>query len=206
MVVLGMEKSSNRGRHILATKKPFMKPEKLSKFLSLVLRHKPQEIGLELDVNGWADIASLIALSRNAKMEFDEKALLEVVATSDKKRFAISDDGKRIRANQGHSIPVELNLTEQSPPDVLYHGTASRFLDSILSVGLSKMNRHHVHLTENTHSAISVGSRYGKAVLLAIDAKSMYQQGCTFYKSSNDVWLVDAVPPMFISISECVTC
>jgi len=206
MVVLGMEKSSNRELIPYAAKKPVMKSEKLSKFLSFVLRHKPQEIGLDLDVNGWADIASLIALSRNANMEFDEATLFEVVSTSDKKRFAISDDGKRIRANQGHSIPVELDLTEQSPPDILYHGTANRFLDSIRSVGLSKMNRHHVHLTENTQSAISVGSRYGKAVLLTIDAKAMYQQGCTFYKSANDVWLVDAVPPNFISISECATC
>lgn len=174
--------------------------EKLSKFLSLVLRHKPDEIGLELDCHGWAIIDDLIIASCRKGIEFDRDTLMTVVHQSDKKRFAVSEDGARIRANQGHSVNVDLNLQPKIPPNVLLHGTATRFLDSILDTGLSKMERHHVHLTESKASAIQVGSRYGKAVLLQIDAKAMSEQGHVFYKTDNGVWLVEFVDPIFISI------
>ena len=174
--------------------------EKVSKFLSLILRHKPEEIGLVLDKNGWADISQLIELSTAKSVVIDKPTIFEVVATSDKQRFTISDDGLYIRANQGHSIAVDLGLKELQPPNVLFHGTAMRFWDSIASIGLSKMNRQHVHLTENINSALAVGARYGKPVLLSIDSNKMSTEGHLFYKSENGVWLVDAVPPQYISL------
>ena len=165
------------------------KLEKISKFLSLILRHKPEEIGLILDKNGWADISQLIELSTAKGVVISEQTIFEVVATSDKQRFSISDDGLCIRANQGHSIAVDLELKPLQPPEVLFHGTATRFWASIASVGLSKMNRQHVHLTESVDSALSVGARYGKPVLLRIDAHKMSNEGHLFYRSENGVWL-----------------
>jgi putative RNA 2'-phosphotransferase len=176
------------------------KLEKLSKFLSLVLRHKPEVIGITLDENGWVDVAELIECSRKENVELDELTLLEIVNTNDKKRFALSEDGRQIRANQGHSVTINLDLQSQVPPDILFHGTASRFIDSILLNGLTKMNRHHVHLTENIDSALAVGTRYGKPVLLIIDAKLMHEKGHLFYKSENNVWLVEMVSPDYLSI------
>ena len=175
------------------------KYEKISKFLSLILRHKPEEIGLTLNKNGWADIDKIIELSISKNIVIDEKTIFEVVATSDKQRFSISEDGLSIRANQGHSIAVDLELKPLQPPEVLFHGTATRFWDSIASVGLSKMNRQHVHLTENIDSALTVGARYGKPVLLRIDSHKMSKEGHLFYRSENGVWLVNAVPPQYIS-------
>ena len=172
----------------------------LSKFLSLILRHQPERIGLQLDANGWADIQELLRLVQTADVKMDEQTLYEVVATSDKKRFAISADGRFIRANQGHSLAIELALEAQTPVDILFHGTAARFLQAIMSVGLTKMNRHHVHLTENAETAGSVGKRYGQPVLLQIDALAMHQSGRVFFRTENDVWLVDAVPPEFITV------
>lgn len=176
------------------------KLEKISKFLSLVLRHKPEEIGIALDKNGWANIHQLILLSNQAGVALDEATILEVVSRSDKQRFAISDNGVNIRANQGHSISVDLEFISLIPPEFLLHGTAIRFLDSILTKGLSRMNRQHVHLTENPDSAMVVGARYGQPVLLRIDSNGMSNEGHIFYKSENGVWLVDAVPPEFISV------
>ena len=163
-----------------------------------MLRHQPESIGLSLDPEGWADISTLIRLANQAQVELDSAHLLEIVTQSDKQRFAISADGLRIRANQGHSIAVDLNLSACTPPVHLFHGTARRFLQAILSEGLSRRDRQHVHLTENKSNALAVGSRYGEAVLLQIEALAMHRQGQLFYLSENQVWLVDSVPSTFI--------
>lgn len=166
-----------------------------SKFLSYVLRHEPQAIGLQLDREGWAVIRELTACAKQAGRDLDNALLREVVATSDKKRFAISDDGLRIRAVQGHSTDtVAIAYTEKVPPEILYHGTATRFLDSILREGLKSGSRQHVHLSENVETAKAVGQRYGKPVVLKIEALRMYQQGFKFFQADNGVWLTAQVP------------
>jgi len=174
----------------------------ISKFLSLVLRHEPQRIGLLLDVAGWASIDELLEKSALSGHGITRAQLEEVVATNDKKRFAISEDRKRIRASQGHSIDVDLELPVRVPPDVLYHGTASRWIASILRTGLDKRARHHVHLTENLHTATSVGARYGVPVILRVDARAMAAEGHEFRCSDNGVWLVDAVPVKFLEVAK----
>lgn len=200
MIVLRKNFTFNDYDSILVTDMA-KKLEKISNYLSLVLRHKPEQIGIVLDKNGWTNIHQLILQSNTNGFELDEATIFEVVATSDKQRFAISEDGTNIRANQGHSIAVDLEHASLIPPDFLLHGTAARFLDSILINGLSKMSRQHVHLTENSDSAMAVGTRYGKPVLLRIDSNSMSKKGYTFYKSENGVWLVSAVPPEYISVA-----
>lgn len=179
-----------------------MPNDHISKLLSLVLRHQPQQLGIDLDAGGWADIQQLIKQFNTAGVPLNHQQLLTLVADSDKQRFAISADGQKIRANQGHSFPVDLDLAPQVPPDVLLHGTASRFLAAINSQGLQKMARHHVHLTEHIDAALAVGQRYGKPVLLQIDAAAMVAAGHTFYQSANHVWLTDNVPPNFIHVLE----
>jgi putative RNA 2'-phosphotransferase len=171
-----------------------------SKFLSLVLRHQPQTIGLTLDASGWAAVDELIAQSALARRPLTRPLIEEVVRTNDKKRFALSDDGSRIRANQGHSIDVDLGLGAIEPPARLYHGTALRFLDSILASGLDKRQRHHVHLSESTSTAMAVGARYGAPVLLEINAGAMFRDGCTFFQAQNNVWLTDQVAPQYLSV------
>lgn len=172
----------------------------LSKFLSLVLRHEPQRIGIELDEAGWTPVDMLLRKASAAGRPLTRELLDEVVASSDKQRFAFSEDGLRIRANQGHSVEVELDLPAVQPPDVLFHGTASRFLAAILREGLDRRSRHHVHLTQDRLTALSVGQRYGQAAILSIDAKSMFAQGHEFRRTANAVWLTDAVPATFIRI------
>jgi len=172
----------------------------LSKFLSLVLRHEPQRIGIELDEAGWTPVDMLLRKASTAGRPLTRELLDEVVASSDKQRFAFSEDGLRIRANQGHSVEVELDLPAVQPPDVLFHGTASRFLAAILREGLDRRSRHHVHLTQDRQTALSVGQRYGQAVILGIDAKAMFAQGHEFRRTANAVWLTDAVPAAFIRI------
>jgi putative RNA 2'-phosphotransferase len=167
-----------------------------SKFLSLVLRHKPEEIGLVLDEHGWANVQELLS---KTKMTFVE--LQEIVDTNDKKRFAFNEDKTKIRASQGHSIDIELDLNPVTPPDVLYHGTATRFWDSISQTGLEKRSRQHVHLSSTEETAYKVGIRHGKPLILVIDSKSMHQKGYVFYLSANGVWLTDHVPREFISIT-----
>lgn len=170
--------------------------DKTSKFLSLVLRHKPDAIGLELDEHGWADIDDLVTKG-NASGEtssLDRALIQKVVASSDKKRFLISDDGLRIRANQGHSIQVDLQLKPATPPEFLYHGTATRFLDSIRKEGLKPQQRQHVHLSMDIETATAVGQRYGTPAILKIKALLMHQQGFVFYLSENGVWLTEQVP------------
>ena len=171
-----------------------------SKFLSLVLRHEPQRIGLSLDAAGWVAIDELLAKAALAGKQISRDTLLHIVATCEKQRFALSEDGTRIRANQGHSVEVELGLPPQVPPDVLYHGTASRSLDSIRKDGLHRGARHHVHLTRQSATAVAVGQRYGAPAILRVDARRMHQAGHVFFCTANQVWLCDAVPPEFIDV------
>ena len=169
-----------------------------SKFLSLILRHQPEKIGLSLDANGWADVAELLRLSAAAGKPLTRTLLEEVVTTSDKQRFVLSEDGLKIRANQGHSISVDLGLTPQVPPPVLFHGTATRFLESIRQQGLLKGSRQHVHLSPDEVTATKVGQRHGKPVVLKVTAGEMHAAGRLFYCSANGVWLTDYVPPVFL--------
>ncbi|MDD1017316.1 RNA 2'-phosphotransferase [Pseudomonas rubra] len=170
-----------------------------SKFLSYVLRHEPQAIGLQLDSEGWADIHSLIAGAAKDGRPLDIALIQAVVSSSDKKRFSISDDGQRIRAVQGHSTSnVSLQHIEKEPPEFLYHGTATRFLESIHQQGLIAGSRHHVHLSQDRPTAIAVGQRYGKPVVLKIEALRMYQEGLKFFQAENGVWLTNHVPEKFL--------
>jgi putative RNA 2'-phosphotransferase len=171
---------------------------RVSKFLSLVLRHQPEEIGLSLDQSGWASVEHLIEASRRRGFEFRLEELQNVVAGNDKKRFSLSEDGLWIRANQGHSIKVELGYAPTAPPEILYHGTAERFLTSIKQQGLIKGKRHHVHLSADVDTAMKVGRRHGKPVVLGIEAGRMSQDGFIFYLSANGVWLTDRVPVQYL--------
>jgi len=174
---------------------------RLSKFLSLVLRHEPGKIGLALDTQGWAVIEDLITRATAAGTAFSRADLERVVATSDKKRFTISEDGQRIRAAQGHSVSVELGLTPREPPPVLYHGTATRFVHAIMAQGLTPQSRQHVHLSPDEATARNVGRRHGKPIVFRVDASAMYRAGIVFYVADNGVWLTDHVPPDYLTVS-----
>lgn len=171
----------------------------ISKFMSLVLRHKPEEIGLQLDENGWALVDELISKMNVKGIIVDHDIINRVVETNDKKRFAFSDDKTLIRASQGHSIDIELNLPEAVPPDVLYHGTTEKYLENIFKEGLRSQGRQHVHLSITVEIAKSVGSRHGKPVILSVNARAMHQAGFKFYLSENKVWLTDGVPAEYIT-------
>ena len=171
---------------------------KLSKFLSLVLRHRPEAVGLELDEGGWVRVDELLAACRRHNRPITRDQLKEVVATNDKRRFSFSPDGLRIRANQGHSVSVDLGLEPIEPPELLYHGTVDRFLDSIRRAGLVRGNRQHVHLSGDQATARRVGQRRGKPVVLVIEAGRMHREGRPFYRSANGVWLTDSVPPEYL--------
>ena len=171
-----------------------------SKFLSLILRHAPEKIGLALDPQGWADIGQLLALAAQHGRGLSREQLDDVVARDSKTRYAISADGLRIRANQGHSLAaVDIALPPATPPAMLYHGTASRFVDAIRASGLLAGARNHVHLSGNRETAVAVGARHGKPVVLTVDAAAMQARGHVFYLSDNGVWLTDAVPQAFIA-------
>jgi putative RNA 2'-phosphotransferase len=174
---------------------------KLSKFLSFVLRHDPGTIGLRLDAQGWARIDELIRKASAAGRKFRREDLLDVVATNDKKRFSLSEDGLRIRAAQGHSVAVDLGLPPREPPQVLYHGTATRFLDAIWLEGLKPQARQQVHLSTDAATALRVGQRHGKPIVLQIDAHVMHAHGFKFYFADNGVWLTDSVPREFLAFS-----
>lgn len=166
-----------------------------SKFLSFVLRHEPQAIGLALDSEGWANMDALIAAATQHGHMLDRVLVEQVVTTSEKKRFAISPDGACIRAVQGHSTSsVAISFKEKIPPEFLYHGTATRFLESIRAQGLLPGSRQYVHLSEDVQTAMAVGQRYGKPVVLKIEALRMHQQGFKFFQAENGVWLVKTVP------------
>ena len=171
---------------------------KTSKVLSLVLRHEPEAIGLSLDANGWADLDELVRLANAGGKPVTRELIEQVVRDNDKQRFAISEDGARIRANQGHSIEIDLALSPLPPPAILYHGTATRFAKSIRNLGLLKQSRQHVHLSADEQTAIKVGSRHGKALVLSVRAGDMHARGLSFYRSANGVWLTDAVAAEFI--------
>jgi putative RNA 2'-phosphotransferase len=171
-----------------------------SKFLSYVLRHRPDSIGLTLDSEGWVDISELIAAAVQTGTQLDRQLIDTIVDTSDKKRFAISEHGLRIRALQGHSTEaVAITYAEKVPPAVLYHGTAARFLESIRRDGLLAGSRHYVHLSGDPRTAQCVGERYGKPAVLTVQARSMHQQGFRFYQAENGVWLTEAVPVQFMA-------
>lgn len=170
----------------------------ISKFMSLILRHDPGRVGIQLDSEGWVDVDILIKAMNNAGKSVDRKLIEEVVDTNDKKRFTFSEDTSMIRANQGHSVDVDLKLEAQTPPEILYHGTATKNLDSIQASGLDKRNRQHVHLSSDKVTATKVGQRHGKVVILNVRSGDMHRAGHEFYLSKNGVWLTDKVPVEFI--------
>jgi len=170
----------------------------ISKLLSYILRHSPETIKLKLDENGWADVNELIAKFDLYDLTLDLELLQYVVENNDKKRFAFNEDKTRIRANQGHSIAVELNLNETEPLEYLYHGTVEKFLPDIKTQGLQKMSRQHVHLSADKETANKVGGRRGKPVILIVNSGAMHRAGYKFYLSANNVWLTDVVPAEYI--------
>lgn len=176
------------------------KHQKLSIFLSLILRHKPEAIGLALDDQGYLEVDQLIKGVNNTGRFIDENILEEIVMTDDKQRYSYNVDGSKIRANQGHSIQVNLGLLECKPPDKLYHGTVDKYVDSIVSTSLQKKSRQYVHLSENIDTATSVGSRRGQPVILTIKSGEMYKDGIKFYKSKNNVWLVDFIDGKYLEM------
>jgi putative RNA 2'-phosphotransferase len=166
-----------------------------SKHLSLVLRHQPESVGLTLDASGWAPVAALLPAMRMSMEELER-----VVADNNKKRFEFNSDKTKIRACQGHSVDVELGLEEKEPPDVLYHGTSQDFYYAIITSGLQKMQRHHVHLSADKETALIVARRRRSPIILKVDAAAMKRDGSVFYLSANGVWLVDNVPIQYISL------
>ncbi len=173
---------------------------RISKFLSLVLRHKPQEIGITLDEAGWVSVRELLDAMGRSKFPVSEAELNEVVDTCDKKRFAFSEDRQKIRASQGHSVAVELGYEPAVPPETLYHGTVDRFLNSIRKAGLIKGKRHHVHLSVDVPTAMKVGERRGDPILLKVSSGQMHRDGVPFFVSANGVWLTEHVPPEYIEV------
>ncbi|WP_407404014.1 RNA 2'-phosphotransferase [Chryseobacterium sp.] len=173
--------------------------KKVSKFLSLILRHQPETIHLNLDEHGWANVEELRTKSSKKRIYFTLKELEEVVETNDKKRFIFNKDKTKIRANQGHSIDIDLALKPQQPPEYLYHGTADVHVASILEKGIEKRSRQHVHLSQDKETATKVGRRHGKPIILTIRTGKMHEDGILFYLSENGVWLTDFVDPKYIS-------
>jgi putative RNA 2'-phosphotransferase len=175
-----------------------MDPVKTSKLLSLVLRHEPGKFGLTLDAQGWVEVATMLdALARRGR-RLTRAALDRVVAENDKQRFELSADGARIRARQGHSVPVDLALEPSPPPAELFHGTVAAALAGIRHEGLTRRNRHHVHLSPDAATATKVGARRGKPIVLTVASGAMARAGHVFYRTGNNVWLTDTVPPQFI--------
>ena len=171
---------------------------KVSKYLSKHLRHRPERLGLRLGTGGWVGVDDLLEACRRHRFPISREELLEVVERNDKRRFALDPSGTRIRAQQGHSVPVDLGLEPLAPPPVLYHGTNEGVLPAILREGLSPMGRHHVHLSPDPGTARKVGARRGHPVVLEVDAGSMHRDGWEFYRSGNGVWLVEVIPPRYL--------
>jgi putative RNA 2'-phosphotransferase len=169
--------------------------KKAGLFMCLVLRHKPSAANVTADAEGWVDLEGMI---RGSMGILTRELVMDIVATNNKQRFAVSEDGKKIRAKQGHSIPVDLKLEPVKPPEFLYHGTEHAVTRVILAEGLKKMRRHHVHMAEETGTAVKVGMRHGSPVVFRIDAGKMHEFGHTFYRSENGVWLVEYVPPEYL--------
>ena len=178
---------------------PKRDPVKTGKFLSLILRHQPETIGIQLDEHGWADVDELIqGVNQTGKYFLDREFLDEIVETNNKKRYSYNEDKTKIRANQGHSVSVDVELKETEPPEYLYHGTAERFADSIRNEGLKPMSRLYVHLSKDKETALNVGKRHGKPHIFRVQSGEMFRQGYRFYLSVNGVWLTANVPPKFL--------
>lgn len=173
---------------------------KISKYLSKHLRHQPERLGLRLEAGGWVKVTDLLEACRRNNFPITRGELIEVVAQNDKRRFSFDEGETKIRANQGHSIEVDLQLKPSAPPDVLYHGTNEKIVSAILKHGLLKMARHHVHLSTDEKTARVVGARRGKPVVFAVDAGTMREERYEFFVSANGVWLVETVPPQFLRI------
>ena len=169
-----------------------------SKFLSLVLRHAPKKIEITLDAQGWVDVSVLLRQASAHGTEITDQELRRIVAECDKKRFTLSQDGTRIRAAQGHSVPVDLKVPAVTPPAVLYHGTAVANVDAIRAEGVKPGKRQQVHLSVDTDTARKVGQRHGKPVVLTVDAARMHAAGLAFYQADNGVWLTDTVPAEYL--------
>ena len=172
---------------------------RLSKYLAKYLRHAPHKIGLTLQPGGWVPVVDLLDAARKHGFFISYDDLIECVKNDDKQRYAFNESGDLIRANQGHSVKVDLQLEEQEPPETLYHGTVKWFMASILKDGLVRGKRHHVHLSRDVETATKVGARRGKPVILRIDAGRMQRDGHKFFLSANGVWLTDSVPPGYLS-------
>jgi len=171
---------------------------KISKYLSKHLRHQPERLGLTLEPGGWVAVEQLLAACARQQFPISREELAEVVARNSKQRFAFDPTGRLIRANQGHSIAVDLQLEPALPPEHLYHGTGHRAVEAIRRDGLRKMSRHHVHLSPDVATARMVGTRHGRPVVFTVDAAAMQRAGFTFYCSANGVWLVENVPPEYL--------
>lgn len=171
---------------------------KISKYLSKHLRHQPERIGIKLAPGGWVAVDELLAACKKHSFPINRIELNEAVTSNDKRRFSFDSTGTLIRANQGHSVEVDLQLEPASPPDVLYHGTGHGAVEAIIRTGLCKMSRHHVHLSSDMATAQKVGARHGRPVVFTVDVTAMQEEGYTFYCSENGVWLVDRVPPEYL--------
>ncbi len=174
---------------------------KESRFLALVLRHKPEEAGITLDKHGWANVDELVR-GISSQRPFTVEMLEEIVATDSKDRYSFNEDHTLVRANQGHSVDVDVELEPKRPPAVLYHGTAQRFLDSVFSIGLLPKGRLYVHLSSDVDTASKVGSRHGSPAVLRVDTGAMVEEGFEFFRSKNGVWLVKSVPAEYLSTIE----
>lgn len=174
----------------------------LSKTLSYLLRHQPSKFGLTLDAQGWCEVDALLSAFAERNIELSREMLEYIVENNDKKRFAFNEDGTKIRASQGHSLEVELDYQPVKPPAILFHGTTDQFLNAILEQGLQKRRRHHVHLSPDVETAVKVGQRHGKPVVLTVKAGQMQVDGYVFYCSANGVWLTDEVPPQYLSVGQ----
>ena len=170
---------------------------KTSRFISLILRHEPETIGITLDGHGWANVEELI-FGVNKKYPIDMQILEKIVDEDDKNRYSFNEDKTMIRANQGHSIAVDVELKKLNPPDILYHGTGEKYVESIEKQGLTRKNRLYVHLSNDIETAEKVGKRHGKPVIYEIDCKKMVENGIEFLKSENNVWLVESVPVKYL--------
>lgn len=178
-----------------------MDMKKTSVFISLILRHKPDVIGISLDEHGWANVQELInGINKTGKYSIDMFMLEEIVRTDNKQRYSFNEDRSKIRANQGHSINVDVELKAAVPPEILYHGTGEKYVESINAEGLKPKSRLYVHLSKDVETAVTVGSRHGKSVVYTVNSGEMYRQGYTFYLSENGVWLTKNVPVDFMKI------
>ena len=176
--------------------------DNISRYISLILRHKPEVIGISLDEHGWANVDELIEGISKTEKEFNMETLEEIVRTDNKQRYSFNEDKTLIRANQGHSMPVDVDLAEVKPPEFLYHGTGEKYVESIKEQGLIPKSRLYVHLSEDIETAEDVGKRHGKPVIYIVKSGEMYRDGYVFYKSVNEVWLTKEVPVKYLMIKE----